>query len=145
MHHRLWNKCPTHSLLNPHGLTARKPSHLLDIGEVEFSSLGIVIGGEEILLPWFSQQTFHDDLLLRQAVLSIRLLEELFRDPAPVHEHRRALFFALERGHDQVSVGAIAHSRPDEHLLIVSEMSRGEYPAVIEVFHGRGVDLGRQR
>ena len=112
-------------------------------GEIKLALVGPIFRRKHVLLPRLAQQALHCDQSTRQRTRSRPLIAVFLADPPAVDENcGRPL--ALERRNDHVAVLAVAHTRTDEHLLIVAEAAGGEHSAVVKVVNGRGVDGWRE-
>lgn len=115
----------TRRLLNPHGLRANQLRHAVDVGEIELALIRAVVGREHVLLPRRAQQALHGDFPARQRLGRPALvLLTLLRDPPARHQHLRRIPGPLQRRHHLEPVLAVAHSRPNQHLLVVPEPPR---------------------
>lgn len=129
----------TLSSLDPDRLAAGQLSHLLHIREIKHALLRLVVRRKHVLLPRLSQESFHCDLTRWQPIGPCPLISMLLVDPAPVHQNRRAVL-TLQRCDNHVSIRTIAHSRSDQHLLVMSEMARCQHAAIVKVVNSIGIN-----
>jgi hypothetical protein len=115
-----------HRLFDPDSLGACKGRHLVDIREIEFALLRLVVGREHVLLPGLSQQSLHDHCSLWQTFGPRPVVRLVLWYPATVDKNCRIslvsweLVCPVQGRHDLISRLSVMYSRSNEHLLIVS-------------------------